>query len=736
MDEMVISRGMETNIFGYIERITYQNPENGFTVAQLQEKGKRDLTCIAGTMPFIQPGETVRCYGLWKQHLVHGRQFQVTACQIEAPADIIGIKKYLGSGLVKGIGPIYAARIVEKFGTETLHVIDQEPDRLLEIPGMGAKRVDTIKKCWSEQKSIREVMIFLQSHGVSPSYAQKIFKTYGPHTIQKVKENPYHLARDIFGIGFKTADAIAKKLGVTQDAVFRIDAGVEYVLSELSSEGHVCFPTKEFVVAAEKMLEVQASLIAERLEVLKKEDRIELFDLIQDGKQERFIWIKSLFLSEVGIAREIMRLQKGQCRLRSVDLSKALQWVQDVLKIQLAPNQKTAVEHALTDKFHIITGGPGTGKSTITNAILSITEKLSPKILLAAPTGRAAKRMSEITKKKASTIHSLLEFDFKTGRFKRNRENSLDCDLIVIDEASMIDTYLMYSLLKAVPNHARVILVGDINQLPSVGPGNVLKDIINSRSVSVTMLNEIFRQATGSRIITNAHCINKGVFPDIKNHSDSDFFFIASQESEDVLKNIVGLVSQRLPRKYGFDAINEIQVLAPMKRGVIGTENLNAVLQETLNRNSNPLFHGGRKFLVGDKVMQIRNDYDREVYNGDIGRIAHIDSQEQKMTVNFDDREVVYDFADLDELVLSYAVSIHKYQGSECPCVVMPIHTSHFKLLNRNLLYTGVTRGKRLVVLVGTPKALAIAVHNDEVKKRYTGLQQALVALGTPGDLP
>jgi exodeoxyribonuclease V alpha subunit len=715
------------SIYGYIERITFQNLETGFTIAQLLQKGQRQTTTIVGIMPAVQPGETVRCSGQWKQHLIHGRQFEVQECRIEAPSDIIGIKKYLGSGLIKGIGPTYAARIVEKFGVDTLHIIDQHPDRLSEIDGLGKKRLDKIKSCWIDQKSIREVMIFLQSYGVSPGFAQKIFKVYGQLGVQKIKENPYSLARDIHGIGFKTADEIAKKMGIAQDSAYRIDAGIEHALSKLSDDGHVCHPVPEFIDETAIILEVSKDQIETRLQSLKQEGRIELFELVHEGNKGLFIWIKSLFIAETGIAREIERIKLAQCHLRQIDTKKALDWVQGILKIQLATNQQEAVTCALSEKLHIITGGPGTGKSTITNAILTITEKLTGKIVLAAPTGRAAKRMSEITKKKASTIHSLLEFDFKAGRFKRNRESPLDCDLIIIDEASMIDTYLMYSLLKAIPAHARLILVGDINQLPSVGPGNVLKDIISSRYVSVTMLNEIFRQAAGSRIITNAHAINRGAFPNVNNEVDSDFFFMPVESSEDVLTTILGLVSQRLPKKYGLDPFKDIQVLAPMRRGVIGTENLNVVLQETLNPKANPLIFGGRKFSVGDKVMQIRNNYQREVFNGDIGRILSIDSNESQIVVSVDEREVIYEFSDLDELVLSYAVSIHKFQGSECPCIVMPIHTTHFKLLTRNLLYTGVTRGKRLVVLVGTTRALSIAIHNDEVRKRYTGLRQALI---------
>ncbi|CCB86755.1 uncharacterized protein yrrC [Parachlamydia acanthamoebae UV-7] len=722
---------MQQIVTGYIERITFQNPETGYTVAQLKEAKRTDLVCVVGIMPTLQPGETVRCWGQWKRHLIHGNQFEVERYQVEAPADILGITKYLGSGLIKGIGPKYAARIVEKFGTETLDMIDRFPNRLSEIPGLGAKRIETIKTCWAEQKSIRDVMIFLQAHGVSPTYAQKIFKAYGTHSIAKVKENPFHLARDIFGIGFKTADLIAQKLGIDSKSSIRTDAGVEFVLSELASDGNVCYPVDLFIEEANKVLEIEQEKISERISVLKEQGRVEHFKLIHAGEPLQFIWLKPLFVAEVGIAREIQRLLSAPVVLRDVDVDKALQWIQAEHCIDLAVNQKEAVAQALFQKMHIITGGPGTGKSTITKAILGITEKLTSKILLAAPTGRAAKRMSEITGKKASTIHSLLEYDFKGKGFKRNRSSPLVCDLLIIDESSMIDTFLMYSLLKAIPDNARVIFVGDINQLPSVGPGNVLQDLIASQVVSVTTLNEIFRQAAGSFIITNAHRINRGMFPDIRNLSQSDFFFVEAQETEDVLKQIVALVSQRLPKKYDFHPSDDIQVLAPMKKGNIGIDNLNAVLQETLNPNQTPLMRQGRKLMVNDKVMQIRNNYSKEVFNGDIGRIVDIDHVEQQVVVKVEEREICYEFSELDEIVLAYAVSIHKYQGSECPCVVIPVHTSHFKLLYRNLLYTAVTRGKKLVVLVGTKKALSIAVRNDEIKKRYTGLKQALVELNT-----
>lgn len=724
---------MET-IVGYIERITFQNPENGYTVAQLKMAKFRDLVCIVGSLPSVLPGVTVRCKGEWKQHLVHGRQFIVTEYQIEAPADIIGIKKYLGSGLIKGIGPTYAGRIVEKFGIDTLNVIDQTPEKLSEITGLGGKRIEKIKSCWTEQKSVREVMIFLQSNGVSPSYAQKIYKNYGSHSITKVQQNPYILAREITGIGFKKADEIAKKMGIPHDSSQRIDAGIEYILSELSNEGHVCYPSDEFLRETGEKLNVALDMVQGRIQALKDERRVELFDLVENQKIRNFIWNMPLFAAETGIAREVKRLSTSACHLRSVDIPKALEWVQDKLNIKLAENQSLAVSNCLFQKMHIITGGPGTGKSTITNAILSITGKLTQKILLMAPTGRAAKRMSEITGKKASTIHSVLEYDFKNGGFKRNRENPLDCDLVIVDEASMIDTYLMYSLLKAIPNHCRVIFVGDINQLPSVGPGNVLRDMIASKTISVTLLTEIYRQAAGSRIITNAHKINSGTFPDINNHSDSDFFFLEANTPEEVLKNIIALVVQRLPQKYGYDPLHDIQVLTPMRKGIVGAENLNMVLQETLNKNNDPLFRAGKKLLIGDKVMQIRNDYKKEVYNGEVGIIKDIDLMEQQVLLQVDDREILYEFSDLDEIVLAYAVSVHKYQGSQCPCIVMPVHTTHFALLYRNLLYTGVTRGQKMVVLVGSKKALAIAVNNDEVKKRYTGLYHALI--GTLSNMP
>lgn len=702
-------------IFGYIERITFANPENGFTVARLKQPRKQELTTIVGVMPGLGAGESIRLLGEWKTNPTHGLQFAVSECHIETPSDIVGIQKYLESGMVRGIGPIYAERIVKMFGEKTLDVIDQAPHCLLEVKGIGEKRVEKIKRCWQEQKAIRSVMIFLQKYGVSPAFAQKLYKLYGDGTVDRIRENPYTLAREIRGIGFKSADKIAEKMGFPKDAAQRIDSGIEYTLLELADEGHTCYPLAALNIKAEEILGVN---VRERVDSLEREGRIVI--------EEETVWLKGLRLSELGIARELERLLKGNSRLRKIDAEKAVDWAEEQLQIELAENQKKAVKLSLIEKMHIITGGPGTGKSTITKAILAITEKLSRQIILAAPTGRAAKRMSEITRRGASTIHSLLQFDFSEKGFKRNRENPLVCDLIVIDEASMIDTSLMYSLLKAIPDHARVLLVGDVHQLPSVGPGTVLKDMIESEVVPVTELNEIFRQAAGSRIITNAHKINAGEFPDLSIEKKADFFFVKGEEPETALEKIIELVSERLPKFYRLNPIEDIQVLAPMKRGVIGIENLNRVLQQKLNPQENALLHGGNRFGVGDKVMQTRNDYNKEVYNGDIGRIKKIDREEQEITVAFDGRSVVYPFFDLDELVLAYAASVHKYQGSECPCVVIPVHTSHFMMLHRNLLYTAVTRGKRLVVLVGTGKAIAIAVSNNDAIKRYTGLKKVL----------
>lgn len=694
---------MADEIYGFVENIVYAS--DTFTVARLKEPRKAELTCIVGQLPSLQPGETVRCKGAWKHHPQHGPQFEVISFESHQPSDLLGIQKYLESGLIKGIGPVYAERIVKKFGLDTLKIIDEKPRRLFEIEGIGKKRAELIQSCWQQQKSVREVMIFLRAHGISPAFAQKIYRAYGDKSIEKVKDDPFSLARDIHGIGFKIADGIAKALGMPEDSQTRIDAAIEHILWELSNDGHVCYPEKELAHEVSEALQLDESKIAERIQKLDS--------LI---RKDSLVWVKPLYLAEAGIAREFARLCAAPAALRAVQVQKALDWVQQKLHLELAPEQELAVAAAVEKKVHIITGGPGTGKSTITKAILAITEKLTQKIVLAAPTGKAAKRLSEITHKKAHTIHSLLEMDFQAGGFKKGKDDPLDCDLIIIDESSMIDTLLMYSLLKAVPSSARLILIGDVDQLPSVGPGNVLRDLIASEYIGVTRLTQIFRQAAGSRIVTNAHRVNRGEFPDLGPLAYSDFHFYEKEAPEEVLETILSLVKNP----------EDTQVLSPMKRGVIGTENLNVALQKKLNPSQTPLCRMGRTFHVGDKVMQIRNNYQKFVFNGDVGKITSIDLAEQALAVSFDGRRIEYEFSELDELMLAYAVSIHKYQGSESPCIIIPVHTAHYMMLHRNLLYTGLTRGKKKVILVGTKKAIAMAIQNDEIKQRYTALQTRL----------
>jgi exodeoxyribonuclease V alpha subunit len=713
-------------ITGYIESIVYLNSENGFVVAKLKENDKDQLIIIVGSIPSIQVGESIQCQGDWKYHNRFGKQFEVKDHQIKIPADLMAIKKYLESGLIKGIGPVYAQKIIKYFKEDTLKIIDETPKALLEISGIGKKRVDIIIKCWQEQKHVRDVMIFLRSCNVSPAYAQKIYKTYGNESIERVKQNPYQLAFDITGIGFKMADSIAINLGFELTSEKRIEAGIEHVLWEMTSHGHTCFPKIEFLPQAQSILDVHEDLICNKLDKLIKSKKVEVSIINTDDGKKEFIFLRSMFFYEKSIANHLNRIKNSKSSIRDVFVEKAITWVQEKFKIKLANMQLQAVESAIKDKMHIITGGPGTGKSTITNAILAILEKVTGKILLAAPTGRAAKRLMEITRKKAFTIHSLLEYDFTTGGFKKNIQNPLKCNLLIIDEASMIDTSLMFHLLSAIPDTTRVIFVGDIDQLPSVGPGNVLRDIIASNAISVTYLDRIYRQAAGSKIILNAHKINKGEFPYLDRDEMSDFLYIESKEPQDILNLILSLVKDDIPKNKKFDPIKDIQVLSPMKKGIIGIENLNRSLQNLLNPSKNPLIRAGMAFHVNDKVMQIKNNYDKDVFNGDVGKIVGIDRTEQEIEVNFDDKIVVYDFSELDELVLAYAVSVHKYQGSECPCIVIPIHTTHFKLLYRNLLYTAITRGKKYVVIVGTKKALAIAIKNNEVKKRYTALSQAI----------
>ena len=721
---------MLTDLQGQIERITYTNEETGYTIAKVKVYGRLDLVTVVGNFMAPMPGEILKMQGEWANHPKFGEQFKVAHYKSMTPASVAGIEKYLGSGLIKGIGPVMAKRIVKKFEKETLDIIEQEVEKLTEVDGIGRKRIEMIKKAWADQKEIRQVMIFLQSHGVSSAYATKIFKTYGNESIEVVQENPYRLATDIFGIGFLTADRIAEKLGFAKDSDLRAEAGILYVLHQLADEGHVYYPLQPLANKCQEILEVDQEILSRALTSLNAEKKIVIDDLQEkDFKADyQAVYLAKFHLSETNIAARLKALINGQKSIRPIDPDKALKWVQEQLDITLASKQIDAVRRAVTDKVLVITGGPGTGKTTIVNAILKIFVRSGVKLLLAAPTGRAAKRMSEATGYEAKTIHRLLEYSIQKGGFQKNDQTPLRCDLLIVDEASMIDTILMHHLLKAIPPRATFILVGDVNQLPSVGAGNVLHDIIASGAVPVMELNEIFRQARESLIIVNAHKINQGLMPAFKpsGHKLADFYFIEQEEPEKVLGIILEMVKGRIPKRFGFDPIDDIQVLTPMHKGMVGTGNLNMELQNALNPGPDCLSRGGKNFRINDKVMQVQNDYEKEVFNGDLGRIVRINLEAQEVTIDFDGKKVPYDYPDLDDVVLAYAISIHKSQGSEYPAVVIPILSQHYVILQRNLIYTAVTRGKKLVVMVGSKRALAMGIGNDKTKKRHTYLWNRL----------
>ena len=724
---------MLIEIKGQIERITYHNEENSYTIAKMKIGGRQDLVTAVGNLLSVSAGEVLKLKGEWHNHPKFGEQFKIISYESVVPATVKGIEKYLGSGLIKGIGPVMAKRLVTKFGLETLNVIETETRRLCEVEGIGDKRIGMIKKAWDDQKEIRDIMVFLQGHGVSPAYAAKIYKKYAKESVAVVQQNPYKLATDIFGIGFITADKIAENLGISKESQIRAEAGILYVLHQLSDEGHVYYPYELLIDECKKILGVERDTIVKAFGKISFEKKIVIEDLNKEDIKEnnKAVYLAKFHVCEVGVAARLQELMRFPKKLKAFDREKALEWVQGELKIQLAKNQKQAVKEAIEKKVMVVTGGPGTGKTTIINSIIKICGRLGQRVLLSAPTGRAAKRMAEATGHESKTIHRLLEFSPKEGGFKRDENNPLDADLIVIDETSMVDTVLMYQFLKAVPKDATLILVGDVDQLPSVGAGIVLKDIIDSGSIPTVMLNEIFRQAKESLIIVNAHRVNNGQMPIIEGSGDSlqDFYFFIIEEPEKVAEKIIELCKEKIPQKFGYRSIDDIQVLTPMHRGLVGASNLNTELQKHLNSSTDELVRGGRVLKGGDKVMQIRNNYDKEVFNGDIGRISKIDREEQEIIVNYDGRMVSYEYSELDEIVLAYAVSVHKSQGSEYPVVVMPILTQHYMLLQRNLLYTGITRGKKLVVLVGTNKAVAIAIRNNKPQKKYTLLRERLQAM-------
>ena len=723
---------MLTELTGQIERITYSNEENGFTVVRLKTFGQKELVTVVGSFLAPVPGVILKMNGEWINHARYGEQFKVINYKTEVPATVYGIKKYLGSGLIKGIGPVMAGRIVAEFAENALDVIENNIQKLRGVEGIGEKRIAMIQVAWEEQKEIRSVMLFLQTHGVGIGYATRIFREYGDDSIKVVTENPYRLATDVFGIGFITADNIAEKLGFAKDAVVRIEAGIIYLLYQLSDAGHVYYPCESLVEKSMEILQVKRDIVTKAISTVAMEKRIVIED-INDGIEDfipnnKGVFLSRFYLCEIGIASNLRKLIFSAKGIRSIDADKAVVWVQEELSIRLAPKQVEAVKRSNISKVLVITGGPGTGKTTIINAIIKIYSRVTQKIMLTAPTGRAAKRMSETTGRKAKTIHRLLEYSFGEGGFKKNSENLLNCDLLIVDEASMMDTAIMHYLLRALPGEAVFILVGDVNQLPSIGPGKVLNDIIDSKKVPVVKLKEIFRQAKQSSIVVNAHRINMGKMPVFKHlEKNTDLFFMEEDDPQRSLEIITELVKTRLPAKFNLDPGRDIQVLTPMHKGVVGSGNLNEKLQEALNPGGVEIKRGNRVYRLNDKVMQIRNNYDKLVFNGDIGWIVKISPEDQTLLISFDGRDILYDFAQLDEIVLAYAVSVHKAQGSEYPAVVIPLLMQHYILLQRNLIYTAITRGKRLVVIVGTKKALAMGVRNNKIMHRYTFLKQRLM---------
>lgn len=708
---------MET-LSGVVERITYMNEENGFSVIKISSYGHRDLVTVVGNLVGIHIGAVVNFRGDWRNDSKFGRQFAVTDYEETMPATVKGIEKYLGSGLIKGVGPVYAKKIVKKFKEETIEIIDRTPDRLMEVPGIGAKRVAMIKEAWIEQREIKNVMIFLQGHGVSTAFAVKIFKTYGDSSIDIVQSNPYRLADDIWGIGFRTADKIAQSLGFALDSYERCRAGIIYIVNELSGDGH-CYATFDQIYkAAAEILEIDEAKVNTTMGNMFMERSI-----IRDG--EDIVYLPAFYYSEVGAAGSFANLIKGKTDFQNDGVDVIIKAIETFENIEYDQVQKDAIKAALASKVMVLTGGPGTGKTTTTLAIIKAFQRLGGEVLLAAPTGRAAKRMAETTKMEAKTIHRLLEYTPNEG-YKRNEDNPLECDVLILDEVSMVDLILVYNLLKAIPREAVLILVGDIDQLPSVGAGNVLRDVIDSGVVTVVQLTRIFRQAEGSAIIKNAHRINTGNFPDLSTRTEGDFFFIEEDDPDRLVELIKGLCKTRLPQYYQVDPVADIQVLAPMQRGATGAMNLNTVLQEALNPSLTSIKFRGSEYRLGDKVMQIKNNYDKNVFNGDIGQIKEIDLEDKVVTISYDGESVFYDVSELDEVVLAYATTVHKSQGSEYKIVVAPFTTQHYMMLQRNLLYTCITRAKEIMVLVGTKQAIAIAVRNNKISQRNTKLAERM----------
>ncbi len=715
------------SLHGTIERITFYNEENGYTVARFLPEGKSNVVTVVGNLMGASVGESLLIDGIWTNHPQHGRQFEIKRFSLQLPATIEGLKKYLGSGLIKGIGPVTAERIVKHFKLDTLDVIENDIARLNQVDGVGPKRIEIITRGWQEQKQIKEVMLFLQSHGVSTSLAVKIYKAYGDGALHVVAHEPYRLARDIYGIGFLTADKIARAIGIKADDPSRIEAGVRYILGKFSDEGHVFVARDELTRDSVETLGASANLVEKAIARLAQAEEL----VVEDAA----IYLAPFYYAEIGVANRLKQIfaspQSRLAKFRAMEWRAAFEWIASKNKIELTEKQQQAVQTALTSKVSILTGGPGTGKTTSVRALIQLLKAKGHSFKLAAPTGRAAKRLSEATGEAAQTLHRLLEFKpFEGNKFLRDRDNPLDADLIIVDELSMIDLLLANALLKAIDITSHVLFIGDPDQLPSVGAGNVLKDLIASKFVPVVALDVIFRQSEDSLIIENAHRINRGQMP-LFSKTARDFFLFAESEPAQAALRVVDLVKHRIPRKFGLDSIDDIQVLSPMHRGEVGVGELNRALQDALNpaeERKREWRHGSRVFRVGDKVLQTRNNYQKQVFNGDLGRVVAIDAEQQSLGVDFDGAHINYEFSEADELVHAFAMSVHKSQGSEYRVVVIPILTQHFLLLQRNLLYTAVTRAKQLVVLVGTQKAISIAVRNDKVAQRNSRLAARLAS--------
>ena len=708
---------------GQVERVTFFNEQNGFAVLRVKVRGHRDLVTVLGSLPAINAGEWVRGSGTWNRDPQHGLQFKAETLRADAPNSQEGIEKYLASGMIKGIGPVLAKKLVARFGDKIFDVIDTESARLEEVNDVGPKRRRRIKEAWAEQKVVREIMVFLHAHGASTSRAVRIYKTYGEQAIEKVRSNPYQLARDIHGIGFKTADAIARQLGISAESLQRATAGLRHTLFEATGDGHCALPEDLLVQGTAELLGVEEKIVNQALA-----QSLAAEELVKETIGERtLIYLPNLLAAEQGIARRVLQLADLPSTSPPMDIGAAIAWYEKTKTRTLSASQREALQRAIESRVFVITGGPGVGKTTLLDALLSIVRAKRVRCLLCAPTGRAAQRLGEATGLEAKTIHRLLEFAPGTAGFVRNERNPLDTDLLVVDECSMVDAPLMHSLLRAVPPAAGVLFVGDVDQLPSVGPGLVLRHLIDSGSLPVARLTEIFRQAAESRIITSAHRINAGAVPDLKppENGDADFFYIERDEPERIAATLAELVRDRIPRKWGFDPRRDIQVLCPTNRGAVGARELNTQLQEAIN----PARPGevtaekfGWGYRVGDKVIQTQNNYDKEVFNGDLGLVDQIDLTEGELTVQFESRIVVYGFGELDELAPAYAITIHKSQGSEFPAVVVPLAMSQYMLLQRNLLYTGITRGRKLVVIVGQKRALLQAIRQQSARERYSGL--------------